>query len=92
MRACILSIGSELMRGELIDTNAAYLAMELTQLGFEVVRVATYPDTLADLEARRRPLFGHRAAWMADLFQRAWRSVIVANSSRGRFSWRCART
>ncbi len=49
MRACILSIGSELLRGDIVDTNSAYLARELTNLGFEVVRVATYPDTLATL-------------------------------------------
>lgn len=49
MRAIILSIGSELMRGDIVDTNAAFLSRELSLLGFEVTRVAAYPDALDSL-------------------------------------------
>jgi len=44
MTAALLSIGTELTRGELVNTNAAWLAEQLTQLGFEVVEHATVDD------------------------------------------------
>jgi nicotinamide-nucleotide amidase len=49
VRAVILSIGSELMRGDIVDTNAAFLSRELSTLGFEVRRVGAYPDVLDEL-------------------------------------------
>ena len=49
VRAVILSIGSELMRGDIVDTNAAFLSRELSMLGFEVCRVGAYPDQLEEL-------------------------------------------
>jgi nicotinamide-nucleotide amidase len=49
MRAAILSIGSELLRGDIVDTNAAYLARELSQIGFRVERHMTAGDDLAAL-------------------------------------------
>lgn len=44
MTAAVLSIGTELTRGELVNTNATWLAEELTELGFEVVEHATVED------------------------------------------------
>jgi nicotinamide-nucleotide amidase len=49
VRAVILSIGSELMRGDIVDTNAAFLARELSTLGFHVSRVGAFPDVLEEL-------------------------------------------
>ena len=46
MTAAVLSIGTELTRGELVNTNAAWLGEELTKLGFEVVEHATVDDQL----------------------------------------------
>jgi len=46
MTAAVLSIGTELTRGELVNTNAAWLSQELTTLGFEVVEHATVDDDL----------------------------------------------
>lgn len=46
MSAAILSIGTELTRGELVNTNAAWLSEELTKLGFEVVEHSTVEDDL----------------------------------------------
>jgi len=46
MTAAVLSIGTELTRGELVNTNATWLSEELTQLGFEVVEHATVDDDL----------------------------------------------
>ncbi|HET8523021.1 MAG TPA: CinA family nicotinamide mononucleotide deamidase-related protein [Thermomicrobiales bacterium] len=44
MRAYILSVGSELMLGHLVDTNAPYLAQELASLGIELLRVIQVGD------------------------------------------------
>lgn len=44
MTCAILSIGTELTRGELVNTNAAWLAAGLTELGFEVTEHATVDD------------------------------------------------
>lgn len=44
MKASILSIGSELTRGEIVDTNAPWLAQRLTALGFEVCGSACVED------------------------------------------------
>ncbi len=46
MTAALLSIGTELTRGELVNTNATWLSEELTQLGFEVVEHAIVDDDL----------------------------------------------
>ncbi len=46
MTAAVLSIGTELTRGELVNTNAAWLGEELTKLGFDVVEHATVDDDI----------------------------------------------
>lgn len=44
MRAHILSIGSELIFGHLTDTNATFLAQELSSLGIELLHVTQVGD------------------------------------------------
>ena len=44
MSAAVLCIGTELTRGERLNTNATWIAERLTALGFEVREVATVPD------------------------------------------------
>jgi nicotinamide-nucleotide amidase len=44
MQAAVLSIGTELTRGELVNTNATWLAVELTAAGFTVAEVLTIDD------------------------------------------------
>lgn len=44
MRAYILSIGSELILGHLTDTNATFLAQELSSLGIELLHVVQCGD------------------------------------------------
>ncbi len=44
MAVSLLSIGTELIRGEIADTNAAWLAASLTEEGFEVVGASVVPD------------------------------------------------
>ena len=44
MRAEIIMIGTELLLGQIVDTNAAYLARELAEMGFDVFRKVTVGD------------------------------------------------
>ncbi len=44
MKAEIVTIGDELLIGQVIDTNSAYLASSLTKLGFDVRKIHSIPD------------------------------------------------
>lgn len=44
MRCAILSIGTELTRGDLLNANAKWLAAELAERGYEVTEIATIDD------------------------------------------------
>src|SRR5258706_11539844 len=60
MRAEILSVGTELLLGHITDTNAAYLAQQLTGLGIDLYYVSQVGDNLDRLtetlrRARERP-------------------------------------
>jgi nicotinamide-nucleotide amidase len=46
MTVALLSIGTELTRGEILNTNASWLAAELTLAGFCVASVETAPDSI----------------------------------------------
>ena len=46
MTAAVISIGTELTRGELVNSNAAWLGEELTNLGFDVIDHVTVDDDL----------------------------------------------
>jgi nicotinamide-nucleotide amidase len=56
MKAAVLSIGTELTRGELINSNAAWLGEELTALGLEVIEHATVDDDAGRIIAALRRL------------------------------------
>jgi len=49
MRAEIISVGEELLLGEIIDTNASEMAERLSDLGVEVVRRTTIGDHLTEI-------------------------------------------
>jgi nicotinamide-nucleotide amidase len=51
MKAEIICIGTELLLGQIVDTNAAYLAKELAGLGIELYHKSTVGDNLQRLEA-----------------------------------------
>lgn len=59
----ILSIGNELLLGNTVNTNASWLASQVTKLGGKVARVTTVGDNLDDISQsvrealRRRPNF-----------------------------------
>jgi nicotinamide-nucleotide amidase len=44
MTVAILSLGTELTRGELVNQNATWLAQKLTELGLEVTEILTIDD------------------------------------------------
>jgi nicotinamide-nucleotide amidase len=46
MRAEILCVGTELLLGQIIDTNAAYIASQLARAGIDVLRKQTVGDNL----------------------------------------------
>jgi nicotinamide-nucleotide amidase len=55
MSAAVLTIGTEITRGEIVDTNSAWLASRLTALGFEVLAIDTVDDDRERIvEALRR--------------------------------------
>jgi nicotinamide-nucleotide amidase len=63
MRAEIISIGTEIMLGEITDTNASFIARELPQYGVDLLWVTQTGDN---------------PGRMAEVFERAWgRSEIV---------------
>lgn len=51
MKAAILTVGDEVLIGQVINTNAAFLSKALFALGIPVERVITIPDTEKDISA-----------------------------------------
>src|ERR687887_1695830 len=49
MRAEILSVGTELLLGQIVDTNANYLAQQLPALGLDLYYVSQIGDNLQRL-------------------------------------------
>lgn len=61
MSVALLSIGTELTRGEIVNTNASWLAAELTAAGFNVQAAETAPDDLDTVASVVKRLAGaHR--------------------------------
>src|SRR5262245_8250482 len=54
----ILTIGDELCRGEIVDTNSSWLSERLTELGFHVRWHSSTTDDPADMEAAFRQAAG----------------------------------
>src|SRR5689334_4543339 len=65
MSAAILSIGTELTRGEIVNTNASWLSAELTAMGFEVTEVAVVDDDPARIVATLTRLAAEHAVVVA---------------------------
>ena len=49
LRAEIIAIGTELVMGELVDTNSSYLASQLPNLGIELFRMSQITDRRNEL-------------------------------------------
>ncbi|MEM1628536.1 MAG: molybdopterin-binding protein [Desulfurococcaceae archaeon] len=48
--AVVIVVGTELLKGIVIDTNSHWLAGKLTSLGIEVKRIIVVPDSVEDIE------------------------------------------
>ncbi|MGB9629681.1 MAG: molybdopterin-binding protein, partial [Thermodesulfobacteriota bacterium] len=46
MKAEVIAIGSELLLGQIIDTNSSYIAKRLRENGIELVQTTTVGDDL----------------------------------------------
>jgi molybdenum cofactor synthesis domain-containing protein len=49
MRVAVITVGDELLAGDTVNTNAAWLCEQLTARGVRVERVTTLPDRVADI-------------------------------------------
>ncbi len=61
MSIALLSIGNELLRGEIANTNAQWLAGELTELGIDIGAIETVADDREQLAEALRRLCGRHA-------------------------------
>jgi nicotinamide-nucleotide amidase len=50
VQAELVAIGSELLLGQIVDTNTSFIAKRLAEIGVEVVRTATVGDSLERME------------------------------------------
>jgi nicotinamide-nucleotide amidase len=48
-RAIIITIGDEILIGQILDTNAQWLCQQLTHLGFEIRKKITIPDNVESI-------------------------------------------
>lgn len=55
----ILTVGDELLIGQVIDTNAAFMARELNLRGLEVFRKLTIADTLPEIKENLQRVLSH---------------------------------
>ncbi len=51
MKAEIIAVGTELLLGEILDTNSQYLAQQLTGLGIDLFFVTHVGDNMGRLSA-----------------------------------------
>lgn len=49
MNAAVITIGKEILIGQITDTNAAFIGQKLTETGLEVVRMITVTDTVESI-------------------------------------------
>jgi molybdenum cofactor synthesis domain-containing protein len=49
MRVALVTVGDELLSGDTVNTNAAWLGRQLTERGVDVERVTVVPDREADI-------------------------------------------
>ena len=49
MKAAIITIGDELLIGQTVDTNSAWIGAELSKSGFDVYRITSIHDKKEDI-------------------------------------------
>ena len=62
MKCEISVIGDELLIGQVVDTNSAWMAAELNKQGWEVARVTTISDGREEIEDAISSAFLRRAS------------------------------
>ena len=68
MKATILTIGDELLIGQVLNTNQAYIAEHLNNVGVSIFRM----ETVGDVEKE-----------ISDSFQRNWNEVDILIATGG---------
>ena len=58
VHAELVAIGSELLLGQIVDTNTSFIAKRLAEIGIEVVRTATVGDSMERMEDVLRAAIG----------------------------------
>ena len=51
IKAEILTLGREILIGKTVNTNASWIASQLTSMGFSVERIVVAPDSVAEISA-----------------------------------------
>lgn len=51
MKAAILTIGDEILIGQIVDTNSSWIAQQINGLGGQVVRMTSIGDDLEDIHS-----------------------------------------
>ena len=54
MFAEIITIGDELLIGQVVDTNSAWMGQELNKIGIEVLRIVSIRDQIGRASCRER--------------------------------------
>ena len=67
IKAEILCVGTEILLGDIVNTNAAYLAKELAALGIDVYHQSVVGDNPARLQSELQQAFTR-----ADLVDDGW--------------------
>ncbi|MFT6761229.1 MAG: nicotinamide-nucleotide amidase, partial [Psychroserpens sp.] len=51
MKVEIITIGDEILIGQIVDTNSAWMAQKLNEIGVKVDRIVTITDELDDIQS-----------------------------------------
>ena len=62
MKVEIITVGNELTAGDIVDTNAAFMAGLLTERGFEVTHITTIGDNAGHIQEALLRAQGHAEA------------------------------
>ncbi len=97
VKAEIITIGDELLYGQVVDTNSHWISQELDRLGVKVVRKTTVGDNRTDIlaafaEAEKRAdlvlITGGLGPTQDDLTKPCWQNISIAKSWKCRKQWR----
>ena len=53
MKTKIITVGDEILIGQIVDTNSAWIAAQLTANGFEISSVKSVGDTPTEIKKAR---------------------------------------